>query len=328
MESPTLQSSVSSRGKFASAAVLLVLLGAARLSLGSAGPSWDPWFAVAHFGFFAILASALMSCAFTTRRMSTRAAVALGGTILGALVVETVQPLIGQEADVGDMFYGVSGGVSAVLVYAGRRSVLPRLGRLLVYGGVLVALAAMLIPAITIADAVGARHQFPVLASFESPWEVRRWEPRGCSIQRTRAHATQGQCALEISVSDPAAYPGVTSSMLPCKWLGGKAFRIDVYSAAGDGRTLWVRLDDRDGAAYDDRVQIPVRLAHGVNAVAIDLDAAAITPSGRRLNLSNIVAVTVFFDGAEAGDRFYLDDMRVVTTADENARANGVGDIE
>ena len=292
--------------------LILVALGLARVVVSDV-EIWAPAFDVAHFLFFAVLAVQLFRLLTGVRSELLRAALVFLLTLGAVIVLEALQPWIGQEKDYTDVWIGASGCLAALLAIFAWRMPAPASRTVLVLAGFAVTMAALWSPASSLAARFISASRFPLLASFESSAALRLWDVRGCSLSASGSHATHGSRSAEIrTAGDGTSYPGISLAVWPRNWLGYRALCMDVETLPGSVVVLWVRLDDKPDASYDDRLQTRCALQPGSNAVSIDLDANLLTPSGRRFDLSRVRRLTIFFEESVVPWSCYLDHVRLV----------------
>lgn len=259
-----------------------------------------------HFPLFALIFWCVLN--FLPRKPdgSRRWGAAIIATLLLNLVAECVQPMFGRSSGIADWFIGTAGCLGAALL------LLPTTGKvqLLFYGVMLMLLLASLMPAGWVAlDRRAARADFPLLSSFESPWELDRWEYRGCSLRRTRENATEERHALEITIDEEVVYPGLFLVDMPRDWSEMESLGFDLFWPSDTDVLLWVRVDDSVGSTYGNRVQQAQLLHRGSNRILLSRDLVSITPEGRSLNLKSIQSFGLFLEKGTPGLVFYLDNV-------------------
>lgn len=130
------------------------------------------------------------------------------GVLFVSCLAEWIQPLIRQEQDLWDVVAAMAGaGTFCLFRRVGidtpsslvRRSIL----RMACIASASVGLWRSLVEA---ADAGFRRRQFPVLAAFETPLELRRWTTRGCQIRRIGSTQRHGY-VLHVTALEGIAYP-------------------------------------------------------------------------------------------------------------------------
>lgn len=261
-----------------------------------------------HFPLFAVLAWLLLawrpSAGWRFTAAALAALVALGG------LIEIVQPWVGRTTSLRDWTLGSIGALAAALAFRARRAG----GRPAQYSLGLVALGltvAVAAPAVIYAaDGWRARRDFPLLASFESRRELGRWRVRGVTAARSLEHATHGRQSLVIT-SGAAPYAGLFLAEAPRDWSRFRHLHLDAYVPGAHPVAVWIRLDDRRNAPYDDRAQVLLNLAPGPQQVTVSRDQLDPTPGGRPIRWDRVRTCGLFFHRPGAGQQLYLDHWRL-----------------
>lgn len=262
---------------------------------------------LAHFPIFAVIAAVLLYLWPGHRSAVARTGVVMGVLVSLAIVIELFQPLAGRSAALGDILLGNAGSFAAVAVYLGLRSASDRARRWLCVTAGLLLIVSLLPLLFMLADRFSARRAFPLIDSFERPVEVGRWVAQGCTLVQTTDHATLGRFAMRFEVTSNDEYPSAFLADGIMDWRGRRQLTLDVYLEAGGSRVMWLRADDRDNPPYHERAQVSIELKPGANRIAFDVEAFALTPGGRPLNLGRVQTFGLFLENAKPGDVLYVD---------------------
>lgn len=238
-----------------------------------------------------------------------------GVVVCGVLFVsgmaEWIQPLIRQKRDLWDVVVAMAGAVTFCLFRIVGTDAPPSLVRRSILRMACIASASVGLwrPLVEIADGGLRRYQFPVLASFETPLELRRWTPRGCQIRRIRNTERHGY-VLRVTAHEGIAYPGISSHKIPSDWTGYE--RLHFLAASEPPLVLTLRIDDEVGATYENRFQNSYLLDGDWHEFNVNLTQDLKTPRGRPLELRQITAVSFFIEQVMTGSvAFYLDEVRL-----------------
>ncbi len=179
---------------------------------------------------------------------------------------------------------------------------------------VLATLAFCLPAAFAVIDETMAKKQFPLLADFESPFELSRWsseEPHAI----TALHAFSGGHSLHVSLST-TPYSGIFLDHFPGNWQEYGALSFMVFNPSDEPLTLICRIHDQlhqDGEqTYADRFNRAYPIASGWNTLLIPLAEVAAAPKDRSMDLSRIRGVGLFATRLSAPRQIYLDWFRLV----------------
>jgi VanZ family protein len=233
--------------------------------------------------------------------------------IFGGLT-EGIQWSSGGDASVGDLFRDLVGGVVTLAWFAptvNESTERPRQGTKYLAWMLLVVAGFPL--AAALADEAIARHQFPVLSDFETPFEINRWEG-GARISADRSISHSGKASLRAEL-DTSLYSGVSLKHFPGDWRGYRFLALEVLNPSPKEIEVTCRVHDRwheEGKKlYKDRFNKVFRLTTGWNRIRIDLGEVARAPAGRQMDLGRIRAIGLFATRLQHGRTIYLDSVRL-----------------
>jgi VanZ family protein len=122
---------------------------------------------------------------------------------------------------------------------------------------------------------------FPVLSSFESPFEMTRYSGKGSTLNRIRLHATEGKYSLKADLN-AGLYPGISMDSLHNDWRGYTTLNFDVFLEGTTPLDITVRINDRKhNEEYEDRFNKVFHIFPGKNHILINLDEVKTAPKGR-----------------------------------------------
>jgi len=230
-----------------------------------------------------------------------------------ALATEIIQHFTPERSfQIGDIVKDVIGsGVFLLLAYQYRRE-LQGLKRWTMSITAVVLLFVASVPAlVTSADELRARHDFPLLGSFETCGEMERWKIVEGSFKRVRMHATQGDFSLKAILS-PGLYPGITMEYPPRDWDGYGTLTFDAFLEGADPLPLTVRINDlQHNEEFDDRYNRTFTLRPGPNHVAISLSDVEHAPQGRLMDMEHIGILCIFSYKLKEQRTVYFDNFRL-----------------
>ncbi|MCG8651255.1 MAG: hypothetical protein MI861_15560 [Pirellulales bacterium] len=165
---------------------------------------------------------------------------------------EFLQRVLGRDAALRDAVANGLGIVAAVLWYWSlqvRRDfrdqrLIPRM--LWLTCGILLSLAWWS-PLRTLSDVAAMRLNFPLLASFESKTELRRFYFRQCDAVLTKRDATLGTYSMEVTYQ-AAPFPAATLGELVSDWSAMQTLELDVTldeTYSGDALQFMVKVLDQ-----------------------------------------------------------------------------------
>lgn len=262
-----------------------------------------PVFALVAFLIFAVAKDGIRRSAILTSIVCGIALVAAGA------VMEVVQAFVGRQPSVGDVLANAGGTLAGGLFYHSRR-IRWQWSVVTVLVGIAILVRFTLSPAFVVADAIRQRREMPLIASFESARELRRWTGQACSWRMDSRHATHGDSSLRVELQ-PGRFPGVRLETAPL-WAGYEQLQFDCFLAGSEPLTVVVKIHDwHHNGELDDRFNRRIVLAPGGNRITIPLQEIVDAPAARELDMRAIEGFSLFAVRLRAGRTIYLDEIRL-----------------
>ncbi|MDO5675089.1 MAG: hypothetical protein Q4G66_09265 [bacterium] len=232
---------------------------------------------------------------------------------LAGFVVECLQfAANGRSPSIADMLRNQLGVIIA-LAFQGWPQYQTKIHRhalVLLRGLALALLVVALLPFLTaVWDEQQARRQFPLLADFESPYELSRWY-YWKQLRLEHQIVRHGNSSARVQLST-AKYSGIALFHFPRDWRGYRKLHFSVYNPLATRLLLNCRLDDtvhrqRHGP-YEDRFNTQFSLKPGWNDLSVSLQQAAAAPKGRAMNMARIKGFGLFVVEQKEALAIYLD---------------------
>jgi hypothetical protein len=268
-----------------------------------------------HIGFFAVLSTVLLQSRWLAPRgFYWQLLVTLAVSLVAGVLIELVQGGFERDADSADVYRNCLGALLVNCWSTAARQALRRTTLLTVRvtSGVLL-LQQLALPSLALLDEWRASSQFPVLADFESRWELARWRADD-SLARSGQYVYEGEYALFIQLGTQR-YSGIALQYFPRDWRTYSSLRCELYQPAVEPLFITVRIHDRlhrDGEQlYSDRFNQRYQLQQGWNSIAIDLRAVEQSPATRLMDMSAIEGLGVFVSKENTPKQLYLDYVRL-----------------
>ncbi len=230
-----------------------------------------------------------------------------------AILTEGLQQFTSERSfELVDIFNDLIGAsVFLVISYQYRRELKKRI-RVLLCSAAFFSLLISCLPVIEAAiDEMRARKDFPLLASFETRWEMKRWKPGEGLFMRVPMHAKSGSHSLKVILS-PGLYPGVTMDHPPRDWRGYNTLTFNAFLEGLDPLPITVRINDlRHNKEYEDRYNRTYTLQPGPNHLTIDLFVVEHAPKGRLMDMKNISNLCIFSYKLQNHRTVYFDNFRL-----------------
>jgi len=162
-------------------------------------------------------------------------------------------------------------------------------------------------------DLVAIRHAhgtFPVLASFESSFDLRAAQPAAVDVEIVEAPSTwggDGHVAL-LKPNSRRNYHGLAFTSMPRDWHDYS--RLVFRASAAVPTVLTVRVNDMAyTGGYADRFNRDIEIDEQPRTIEIPLSEVEAGPRDRQLNLHDIERIAFYIDSST--DPFMLDDIRL-----------------
>jgi len=269
-----------------------------------------------HILYFALLSYLLLQTRLLARQSgAVQWSLTLGLVLLTGGLIELSQIGTDRTPDIDDLLRDLSGGL-LVLAFSsarpGRKSL--RWGLIGLRLGLLVLLLYFLRPlTVSLLDEAIARARFPVLADFETPFELERWTGDALgSIHRLDAMDDAAFLHLQLT---PRRYSGAHLEYFPGDWRGYESMRLTLYNPVSQALELTCRIHDAQHVQgpqrYADRFNQSYVLQPGLNEILIELQSLVEAPKARDMNLARIRGLGLFVMDIEADRSLYLLEIRL-----------------
>lgn len=216
-------------------------------------------------------------------------------------LIELVQAVSGRDPAWTDLLPGWMG----VLAFAGWSTRGDASTR---FGAVLLLLISLQPLMMAWRDEREALQKLPLLESFDDPEALReRWVLEDAAPVRYEADDSVG-ITLRLGHENP--YPGLFMLDFPGDWSGYRALVLTLVVPDKQVLPAFVRIDDRQGAAYAERFQREVSLKPGRQNLRIPL-GEVVAENGRAMRLDSVRTWGLFFDERAYGRAVELLEARL-----------------
>lgn len=273
---------------------------------------WD----LGHVPLFAILTVAVCRLPVCARLSVPVLAVVCTLLVLaGGFAIEWAQLLVGRSFEYADVLSDLLGSYIGLSLYLALKPVMRPAGRaVLVILAMLLVLVSLKPMAVVLADEYVMREEFPVLADFETPFELTRWDTNLAQLHVSREPVRYGEKSLRVDFM-AGEYPDITLRDFPGDWSGFKSVRFSVYSTLASPAEMVLKIYDRQHASsgyeYADRFNRELNIDPGWNDIEVRMDDVSDAPEGRNMDLENITSFSLFMERLEQPAVFYVDALRL-----------------
>lgn len=216
--------------------------------------------------------------------------------ILISFAIESIQDAMGRTFSYYDILKNILGGAAAIFFTIPKRKQLNSIIRIGIQMVVLMALLFELVPlGRAVIDDIIIWNQFPVLCSFETPFEKYRWRSN-TSLQIDRNVKKQGHASLKVNPNFKA-YARATLFSLARNWTGFQFLDLDLYNPLSKAIYIKLAIHDelfhRRGHQAKDRFARPYTLTHGWNHIRIPIEDIRTAPREREMQMKDIREIMV-----------------------------------
>jgi VanZ family protein len=160
-------------------------------------------------------------------------------------------------------------------------------------------------------DTWNMKNDFPVLSSFEAPFEIPRWISKESTMQPSSLHATDGVYTLKVNLH-PGIYPGISLDYFVEDWRGYNSLSFDVFIEGFSPLELSIRINDRKhNEEFMDRYNKSFLLRPGHNHISVSLSEVRRAPIGRLMDMANITVLCMFSYNLKEPRTVYFDNIRL-----------------
>jgi len=172
-------------------------------------------------------------------------------------------------------------------------------------------------------DEIEKRRNLPIIGSFETEREVRRWHGGASELLLADEWVEDGRYSLRVKLS-PGTYSGIMMPHPPRNWRGYKFLKFSVLNPSEKRMKLVVKIFDWDhNYEYEDRFNTTMDIAAGVNRMSIALKEIEASPGGRRMRMDRIAQISFFLRDVKQEKILFLDNIRL--SLDSGRSKEGIG---
>ena len=161
-------------------------------------------------------------------------------------------------------------------------------------------------------DEIQKKESFPVIASFETKRELKRWEGGNNDLRLSQEHVKDGQYSLRVALA-PGKYSGIHIAHPPNDWRGFNSFDFTVFNQSEKSLNIMLKIFDWEhNYEYSDRFNRLIRLKPGENNISIPFRDIASAPEKRKMRMDKIGQVSFFVRDLKEKQILYFDNIRLL----------------
>jgi VanZ family protein len=234
--------------------------------------------------------------------------------VLVSFAIEGIQHLTGRTFSVDDIRKNIVGSAAALCFTRPRRIDSNKWLRHGIQITVLVALIVELAPlGRAVIDDIIIYRQFPVLCSFETPFEKERWRSI-TSLHIDRNIKKEGRASLKVN-SSFGVYTRTTLLSMARNWTGFRYLELDLYNPLS--KVIYIRLTVHDelfrrrGYLAKDHFVRPYTLPHGWNHIRIPIEDIRTGPREREMQMTDIRELEILVWQHGKPRAIYIDGLKL-----------------
>jgi VanZ family protein len=234
--------------------------------------------------------------------------------VLG-MAIEVVQLVVGRNFEMKDLLNDLLGGYLGLLIVTALQAHRPVAIRVSMYPLMLLLIAIVLKPlAFVVIDEFVMEEEFPILADFETTYELSRWDNNLASLSIDNSQKRYGEKAMRIEFS-AGEYPDITLKDFPRNWQDYVAVKFSIFNTTDSNLDMELKIYDwqhvKNGYDYSDRFNKELTLHPGWNDFNIAMEEIQSAPKHRSLELENIASFSLFLHELDKPMVMYFDSLRL-----------------
>ena len=271
---------------------------------------WD----TGHLFLFAIISYLMLTTIlFSKYHINKRIILIMIFCLFFGLSVESIQYFIGRSYEVNDIYADLIGASIGVTVYYKNNISKNKLFRYYILLLQLVLVSIGFFPLISSGvDELSMRKQFPVLADFESRFEISRWDINKAKISLSNKHVRSGKSSLKVEFL-PDKYPDVTLKHFYRDWSGYEKLNFSIFNAMLDTTEIQIKIYDSEHSKrnynYSDRYNETVLLKSGWNDLSFKVDNICSSPKDRKMKCFDVESFSLFINDLKTPIIIYIDNI-------------------
>lgn len=275
--------------------------------------AWD----TGHMALFAGLIWVLLSLpVLRSRRWFELFLLVTGFCLLIGFAIEILQLLVGRNFEYKDLVNDLLGGYLGLLIYSVRQTHRHIGIRVAMYPLMLLIIVWVLLPvAYAIIDEYIMREEFPILADFETPYELSRWDNNLASLAMTNEYFRYGSKSMRVDF-EPGEYPDITLKDFPGDWHRFVSIKFSVFNTSNENLLMELKIYDWQhdlvgGYEFSDRFNRELILRPGWNDFQVAMQDVETAPANRKMDISDIASFSLFLHELKQPQTLFFDSLRL-----------------
>lgn len=266
-----------------------------------------------HFVLFAGLVFFLLK---STSLKSKNSVVLIFTTILFCLTVglatELLQLGIGRNFELKDIFNDLIGGLTGLSAFQFLQHKAKAIRLVNIIAAIILTLIGVYSLIVVIIDERLMQNDFPILATFETPFELTRWNSSLADLSLSKKIKLSGKQAMQANFM-PGKYPEMSLNHFIGEWQNYKLLRFNLFNERNESVKIHIKIYDAahpaSGYQYSDRFNSTINLSPGWNQIQYPLATIRNLPNSRPMDLSSIISFSLFLVDLHEPLTIYIDDV-------------------
>ena len=234
-------------------------------------------------------------------------------TFLLGVVIELIQPYVGRDRSLIDVYNDFAGCSAAGLFYARRLVANVILRRIFIWLSAGLVLSGVIFPALNTYTLLQRNMSEPILINFDRNWELALTNVSKASnltIMDSPADWQNMSQVAKVDFGSGEKYPGISFPYIYETWSKYSFLKFEVFSEQKNDQLLVLRIhDDLHQNQYHDRFNKKLTVKPGLNQFVIALSDVKSAPKLRELQLDSISSMAFFMVSPEPSVSLYFDNL-------------------
>ena len=273
---------------------------------------WD----MGHIFLFAALSFSLLQLQqFRELKWSKSLFIIISLSFITGLIIELLQVLVGRDFELSDIARDVLGALIGYLIFFLKEYNFSLKRKMLMIISICVIfLTSSFNILIVLIDEYQMRENFPLLADFESPFQLSRWDAGKAKIDFSKKNVRQGLYSLQV-IFLPDKYPDISLQHFPRNWSSYSNVKYSLYSEEQKPIVIEMKVYDEkhivNGYKYNDRFNREILLQPGWNNISVSLKEIFSSPVKRKMDSTKIKNFSLFLKDTTRPVIMFLDDLKL-----------------
>jgi len=274
---------------------------------------WD----TGHVLLFASLSWGLLRLpVLQARRWIEQFLIISGFCLVAGFAVEVLQLFVNRNFEIKDLVNDLLGGYLGLLIFTAQQLQRQLMLKVVIYSLMLAIIVGVLLPTIfAIVDEYIMQEEFPVLADFETPYELGRWDNNLASLSIVDKIFRHGKKSMQVDFY-AGEYPDIALKHFPRDWHGFSAIKFSIFNTAKKDLLIELKIYDQqhkpNGYKYSDRFNRVLTLKPGWNDFLIAMEDISSAPENRKMDLTDIASLSLFLHDLKQPVTLYFDGLMLV----------------